>query len=139
MNISDIVKLRDCGELKISYITNWDYSMNQILDNFGLFPCEDKLKEVLLEDAQKIVEALLFKDLAYGSEIMTTKEATKCMEYFFSTFSSPNSRYYSNAVKGADNNQYIFHINQFTDSLVDGGVVIIDGDIAVCFWVSDDD
>ena len=75
MNLIEIIRTRNCGRVRASFSSNWNSSLKHLLVVFGLSPQEENLKEVSKDKAFEILEALLQKDLAYSSKIMSKEKA----------------------------------------------------------------
>ncbi|UDL05458.1 hypothetical protein [Marinobacter sp. CA1] len=139
MNIVEIIEKRGCGELRINFATNWNYSTNQILSGFGLFPNEENLIEVTIEVAREIVETLLWRDLAYSGEIMSKNDAIKYSEYLIYSQAPRESTFYTNAEWQKYHQTSSFSSKRFTNSTFDGGVLCVGKDSSMSIWVEDED
>ncbi len=139
MNITNIIEKRDCGKLRICFSTNWEYPLKQLLSGFGLYPNEALLEEVSELQAQEIVETLLWKDLAYSGEIMPREDAKKYTTYFFASVVLAGGRFYTNALWHSYHGTSSFGFNPFTSSTFDGGVLIVEKNLAIAFWVENED
>ena len=139
MNIAEIIEKRDCGELRISFSPNLNHPINSMLSAFGLFPNEEKLIEVTIEIACEIVEAILWRDLAYSGEIMPREEAKRYSEYLVSSMAPPESTFYTNAEWHKYHGASSFGLSSFTSSMIDGGVLCIGTNSAMSIWVEDED
>ena len=139
MSIEKILQNRDCGELRISFSTNWEYPLSQILSGFGLFPEPGNLKEVSTKEAKEIVETLLWKDLAYSGEIMPLEAAREYTEYLITDVVPQGSQYYTNALWQKYHGASSFDFTPFTKSTFDGGIIAVSKKMSFLFWVEDED
>ncbi len=139
MNITEIIEKRDCGELRINFSTNFNDPINSLLSGFGLAPNEEKLTEVTIEIACEIVEAILWRDLAYSSEIMSREEAKRYSEYLIYSMAPPESTFYTNAVWHNYHGASSFGYSGFTSATFDGGIICVGKNSAMSIWVKDED
>jgi hypothetical protein len=139
MNITEIIEKRDCGELRINFSPNWDYPINSLLSGFGLSPNEENLIEVTIEIACEIVEAILWRDLAYSCEIMPREEAKRYSEYLLCFMAPPESTFYTNAEWHKYHRASSFGFSAFTSSTFDGGILCVGKNSAMSIWVEDED
>ncbi len=139
MRIAEIIEKRDCGELRVNFSPNWNYPIKSILSGFGLFPNEENLIEVKIDIACKIVEAILWRDLAYSGEIMPREEAKKYSEYLVYSVAPDKSTFYTNVEWHKYHGASSFGLRPFTGSTFDGGILCIGKNSAMSIWVEDED
>jgi hypothetical protein len=111
-----------------------------VLAMFGLKALPDELAEVPAEKAEDILEAILWKDLAYCSEGMPLSKARELAHDFVKENALRGSKFFVNA----DWSKYIRDATgcswtRLTSATFDGGVVAIGGGFASCVWVEDED
>ncbi len=109
--------------------------MANALLRFGLKPDADALHIVKRIQAAKILAHLLWKDLAYGAEIMPFEEATALARMFIEGHSESGTKFYVNA----DWSRSSFGWSGLTDATFDGGVIAVSASVASCVWVEDED
>jgi hypothetical protein len=131
----DIIKARDCGQVRYSFVTDSSNDLSAVLAKFGLFDDSSLVTEVSRAEAISILTELLWKDMAYGVECMSLDAAKGFAENFISESESSKCKYYSN-VKSAESKQW----QPLTSSTFDSGV-IISGNIRrhACLWFQDED
>jgi hypothetical protein len=105
----------------------------------NLAPDPEGLSEIDDRAAIKIIEAILWKDLAYHAEIMPKEQAGEYARWFIENFSGPESRFFTNG----DWNDYHQTVSNswyaFTDATFDAGVIVVSPQYAICLWVEDED
>lgn len=115
-------------------------SLGEVLAAFCLRQLQEALQAIPPEMAISIVEALLWKDLAYHAEIMSRTRAYELACQFVyeqkkfggKFFTNANWSRYHDCCSG-------FGWIGFTDSTFDGGVIALGSGIATCIWVEDED
>ena len=136
----DIPIERRYGITRCAHARIFDRGLKPALLMFGLFPQTDALTEISPSQAQAVLEALLWKDLAYRAEVMSLQRARELAHEFVASHAEENTKYFVNA----DWSLYLREPNGFsftglTDSTFDGGVVALSGGFASCVWVEDED
>lgn len=105
-----------------------------------IHPVESKDKAI------RILAQLLYRDMAYDTELMKAEEALELAEKFVSLFSEQSSQYYSNSewrndplqtpgTFGAQLNGW----SPFTDATFDSGIIVVDKDKIGIAWFEDED
>ena len=133
---SEIFKLRDCGFLKISTVTLWKEPFSAVLKNLGLSENAKHLREIDIELAQEIVSKILWKDLAYGSELMSEGKASSFAGRIIEDYVNDDCVIYTN---GTWERGELKGWNPMTGSTFDSGVIIKHPDYCSCIWVEDED
>ncbi len=139
MNIAEIIERRDCGLFRIGFTQQFNYPINSTLSDFGLYTEQEKLIEVSAEIAVQIVETILWRDLAYTSEIMPRENARQYAEYLIYQMAPAEPTFYSNAEWHRYRQSGSFSWNSFTHSTFDAGILCIGRDSSMCIWVEDED
>jgi hypothetical protein len=113
--------------------------MQHLLKSMSLAPEPEGLKEIDTSTAEKIIEAILWKDLAYGAEIMPKEQASKYALWFVEQYSSQECKLYTNGdwVNYHQKSSNGWH--PLTDATFDGGIIIVHPQYAICIWVQDED
>jgi hypothetical protein len=113
-----------------------------VLTRLGFLPVHHHLVEVPAAKAHAILQAVLWKDLAYSQEVMPIARASQLATAFIHAHSHPEAHFFSNA----DWTTYhdtsrggAFGFNSLTDATFDGGIVAVCGGLASCAWVEDED
>jgi hypothetical protein len=118
----------------------FDRDLSAVLSMFGLDPSVGALIKLTAPHAQAVLEALLWKDLAYSVEIMPLEKAAALAHEFVNSGQHENTQYFSNADWSLYFNKTRgFSFTGFTESTFDGGVIAIGGGFASCVWVEDED
>ena len=131
---------RRYGITRCTHARVFDRGLGPVLSMCGLSPQTDALTEVSRSQAQTVLEALLWKDLAHRAEVMSLQKARELAHEFVASLAEENTKYFVNA----DWSLYLRKPNGFsftglTDSTFDGGVVALSGGFAACVWVEDKD
>ena len=110
------------------------------MELFGLAPLPEQLREIEQTEAKGIIKTILWKDLAYSSELISEAMAIERANYLFSLFYDASVKLYTNG--DWDN----YHesgrsagSNPLTSSTFDAGVLFIGKKFSACIWVEDED
>jgi hypothetical protein len=109
--------------------------MSNVLSRFGLKPEEHALHPFKRIQAGKILAHLLWKDLAYDSEIMPHDKAITLAGLFIEDHSESGTKFYANADWSRKPTSY----SGLTDATFDGGIIAVSDLMVSCVWVEDED
>ncbi len=113
----------------------------EIIDLFvtqlGYASLDARWKEINQEEAQKIINFIMTKDLAYSVQLMSLQEAEKIFVKLFHFFSS-NSKFFTNA-SFINNVSAMNAWDSITKATFDTGVVILSDTRIGMVWVKDED
>ena len=139
MKLTDVFKKRDCGFLRITSIRNYNYGLDIVLKELGFVTDEKYLKCISFEDAVLVTKAILWKDLAYGSEMMKENEALSAAKELLDDYAEIETEYYTNGdwVNYHDKSGCSF--SPLTKATFDAGIIIKNKEFAACIWVQDED
>jgi hypothetical protein len=113
--------------------------LSNVLIRFGLKGDASALHVVKRIHAAKILAHLLWKDLAYHSEIMSFDKATELARMFVENHSESGAKFHVNADWSRYHQVRSFSWSGLTDATFDGGIIAITPTIASCVWVEDED
>jgi hypothetical protein len=137
---SDIPVERRYGVTRCVRARVFDRDLTSILAMFGLSQDAGSLVEVSADKAQEILQAILWKDLAYCAEIMPQSKAGEFAREFVMQQIALGANFYTNADWAAYmRNKNGFSWSGLTSATFDGGVIAIGGGFASCVWVEDED
>lgn len=139
MKLADILKKRDCGFLRITSIRNYNYDLNIVLNNLGFVSDLKYLREIDHADATLVIKEILWKDLAYGSEMMSEKEAHDAAIELIDTYSEQGTEFYTNGDWVNYHSKSGCSFSPLTEATFDAGVIIRSQEFAACIWVQDED
>ena len=135
----DVLQNKFCGNLKLCVYPQLDTSLSQVLSKAGLYSDIEKLVSIHEEGAQEIVKFLLWKDLAYGREIMSKSDAEEYLNLIFSDLVPIDSKFYTNTTWNDYHDSNTFSFSSFTDATFDCGVIAVSDDQVFIFWVQAED
>lgn len=119
-------------------------SVSELAREFGLFDGDACYKEIDQESARRLVEAVLWRDMAYNSELMPRAQAQQLASQFLANFDS-SARYFSNGTWHEEGNTFTggsgsgIGWDPVTSATFDTGVLVIGPDRSGCLWVEDED
>lgn len=136
----DIPVARDIGITRCCSANVADMELGDIVSLFGLTTHDGLPTKIDAEQAKGVLETLLWKDMAYSSEIMPLKTAAKLAHNFLSSLNLERSVFFTNGdwylrSENVSGNGW----NSMTNSTFDGGIIAIDGGFAFCIWFQDED
>jgi hypothetical protein len=113
----------------------------ELIDSFvsqqGYHNLGDRWKEISREEAEKIINFIMTKDLAYSVDLMSPEEAQQISSKV-STLFTGDCKYFTNA-SFVNNFSGMSEWNSITESTFDTGVIIVSGERIGMIWVQDED
>ncbi|MUH00885.1 hypothetical protein F7734_54920 [Scytonema sp. UIC 10036] len=113
----------------------------ELLDSFveqqGYHNLGERWREISRAEAEKIINFIMTKDLAYSVELMSSEEAQQISSKLLTLFAG-NCKYFTNALF-VNNFSGMSEWNSITESTFDTGVMIVSGDRIGMLWVQDED
>ncbi len=113
----------------------------ELIDSFvnqqGYHNLGERWREISQEEAEKIINFIMTKDLAYSVEIMSSQEAQQLSSKVLTLFTG-DCKYFTNA-SFVNNFSGMSEWNSITESTFDTGVIIVSGDRIGMLWVQDED
>ncbi|GAA6619377.1 hypothetical protein [Scytonema sp. NUACC26] len=117
------------------------YEVLELIDSFvtqqGYHNLGDRWREISREEAEKIINFIMTKDLAYSAELMSPEEAQQISSKV-STLFAGDCKYFTNA-SFVNNFSGMSEWNSITESTFDTGVIVVSGDRIGMLWVQDED
>lgn len=118
--------------------TNGGTAINAVdtfIEGLGFTGLDDEWEKIEMRQAQAILQAILYKDLAYSVPNMTVQRACQLTEQFLSLFIQP-CHYLTN---GKWELGRLVMWSGITEEIQDTGVVCINPQFIGMLWVQDDD
>lgn len=103
----------------------------------GLEPLGDAWVEIDAARAKRLLVALLHRDLAYGSEVMTELRADWLASEFLGHFGRDGLRFATNTTDVPDSSAFSW--DPVTEFTFDSGVAVMGDRGAGVYWVADED
>lgn len=139
MNLNEIISARKCGRFEINATTVDGRSIDKIMESLGLQPLPDRLQEIDASKACEILKTILWKDLAFHSELIPEHQAAERASYLEKQFSAADTKYFTNGEWGNFHNKNGAAFCSLKQSTFDAGVLFIGEGYAVSIWVQDED
>lgn len=139
MNIRTIIEDRACGLTTFKVVHRYDDCLDKMLEEFGLNSDVRLLREVDESTAASILKTIVWKDLAYGVELISEDDAQKRAKYIVSLFGGDDVKTYTNGQWEDYHTKGACSFNPLTDHTFDAGVIFIGRSFASCIWVADED
>lgn len=108
----------------------------ELATRFGLIFASDTYREISKDQAEAVAKRVLYCDLAYDSEIMTTTAAQALASRFLDCFDE-STQYYTNGDYYANGSSHSW--NPATTATFDTGILVIGKSRVGCLWVEDED
>jgi hypothetical protein len=135
MNVESRIAARRVGAVRHGWATLGDDDLGRVLRMFGLSPSPSLLIEHDRSTAKRILTELLWKDLAYGTECMSSEQAKTLACELIQARSGIDSRYFSNSA-WTEPRSY----SPLTDATYDAGLLIqCTRGHYYCIWFEDED
>jgi hypothetical protein len=129
-----LIQARECGEIRYAVIFEGSGEIARVLSMFGLRAEPEALIEHSREVARRILQELLWKDMACERECMPQAQAESLADQILQQHAVEGSRFYSNR-RGRSGSWH-----PLTDSTFDGGILIGDPEgLWFCLWFQDED
>ncbi|OCQ23795.1 hypothetical protein A7985_07600 [Pseudoalteromonas luteoviolacea] len=109
------------------------------MEYFGLAPIPGYLEECDFNYAVEVVKTILWKDLAYGVELVKESVAIKNATYLVEQFFDENTKIYTNGNWANYHTIGSRSCNPLTNATFDAGVLFVGQKHAACIWVEDED
>ncbi|MBE9030232.1 hypothetical protein IQ266_10870 [filamentous cyanobacterium LEGE 11480] len=134
-----IEELRDCGEVRCGIVEATGMTISRLAEQFDLKPDASIYREISHAQAHKLVEKILYRDLAYGVKIISLGQAQSLTEQFLQGFDIEASQYYTNGDFYLDGTSHGWTSATAWDATFDTGILILSAGKAGCLWVADED
>lgn len=139
--IERIVKARVFGEANVGAKRIRVQSVEDAATEFGLSRESNVYFEVGAPEAVSVLEAVIHKDMAYGSEMVPKKKAHSLASEFVQQFPLNEAKFYTNGSWGKP--RPAPHIgpswSPATDATFDTGVLVLTSSLCACVWFKDED
>ncbi len=140
MNTKQLIEERSAGILRIAFISNWNRSLEDILKSLGFSNANPEcVFEIEVGFAVNVLKAILWKDLAYGTALMSEAQAESYAQQFISEYATVESKIYTNGNWAIYRNSNSFSFSGLTESTFDAGIIIVNKEFVACLWVEDED
>jgi hypothetical protein len=126
---------RGAGEIRYAVVSEYSGDLDRVLAKLGLSPDKSMLIEIDRSTAAAILGALLEKDMAFGTSLMSPEAASSMAERILASCEAPASKYFSNGNWPKEKEW-----NSLTESTFDSGVLVtIGANQYFCIWFEDED
>ncbi len=139
MNISDILKERDCGYFRINSCFSYGAPLEKVMESFGLAPLPECLRKIEQDEAIGVLKTILWKDLAYSSEMISEEQALERASYLYTLFYDASAKLYTNGNWENYHKGKSAGSSPLTSSTFDAGVLFFSKKFSACIWVEDED
>ncbi len=139
MSLNEIIIARNCGLFQIKTATTNGDSIEKTMGRLGLYPKPGCLREISLSAAREALKTILWKDLAYHSELLSESDATERASYLANLFSTTDTKYFTNGDWENYHRKNGLSFDSLTDAAFDAGVLFVNKEYAASIWVQDED
>ena len=139
MNIAKIISERKAGVMKIDTRHIYNPSLSFVLDAFGFTNKTDLLDECDVNYAKEVLKTILWRDLAYRSELITENEAISRSNYLINELSCLESKFFTNGDFKNYHNSSSCCFSSLTEATFCAALFIINTKHATCIIVEDED
>ncbi len=141
--IRELLKLRDCGILKIAIVSTYEETLSENLKKIGLVDNAELLAIISLDMAREVIARILWKDLSYSCEIMPKNKAYEFADNILNEYYTGQCTIFSNSTweecETENLNPRLMGYNPMTNATFDSGIIIKHPNYCFCIWVEDED
>lgn len=135
MNLLGLLRDRAAGDVKITFVKNYNHDLKTAIAKVGLpaEPCN--LRKISRREAADTIAEALSRDLAYHHELIDKEQARQAALSFIDEYALAHAEFYNNRQLSSDPSAW-FPVSQSTFDLC---LLIINADSAICFVAEDKD
>jgi len=142
-NIKQFLMDRGCnGPVRLTIVSDGSRDIVGIVNSlfFSVYTHTPDLVILDRSEAVTVLELLIWKELAYDTEMMPRSVARGYAEEYVNTYYEDGCVIYSNARlnRSGEASDLVFYFSM-TSSVFDGGLIIVHKDYAACLWIEDND
>lgn len=127
------------GSTRIAMVRNYDFPMTEVMSSLHIAPNAGALLEVTFSRAIDCLTALLWKDLAYGVEMMPKAHAETYAKQFFDQFFRDNARFFTNGAWDRYDQVSAFSYTPLTKATFSAVLMVVHPKYAIAVVVEDED
>lgn len=135
----DFIRERDGGTVRVSTMSNHETSQVLLLKSFGLQPQAHELPEATRSIAEACISALLWRDMAYGTEFMSKQKADDYARAFLDECAGEDARFFINGRWDLYHGSSGFSYSPLTSATFSATLLVVCPGVATCFLVEDED
>ncbi|AVS70040.1 hypothetical protein C8247_05990 [Paracidovorax avenae] len=137
----DLIGERGCGFVRVSAVGRHGAALAQLLESFGLQPDAGALSEVTREVSAACVSALLWRDMAYGVELMPRERADAHAHRFLEECAVEGATFFTNGRWDLyhDGGGGTSAWSPLTSATFSAAVLVVCPAVATCLLVEDED
>ncbi|MFT6910439.1 MAG: hypothetical protein ACJAS1_007168 [Oleiphilaceae bacterium] len=139
MNIAQIIKERNGGYLRVDSRRVYNSSLEQVMGLFGLEPNSKLLEECDIDYAIEVVKTILWRDLAYNTEMVPEETALERATFLVNQFYEVESKLFTNGDFKDYHVQSTSSFNPLTNATFSAGIIILNSGYAACILAEDED
>lgn len=137
----DLIVERGSGFVRVSAVGHHGAALAPLLESFGLQPDAGALSEVTREVAAACVSALLWRDMAYGVELMPREKANAHAHRFLEQCAAEGATFFTNGRWDLyhDGGGALSTWSPLTSATFSAAVLVVCPAVATCLLVEDED
>ncbi len=139
MGLNEIIIARNSGLFQIKAITINGEAIEEIMGSLGLYPKPSCLREINRSAACEVLKTILWKDLAYHSQLLLESDATERASYLVNHFSTTDTKYFTNGEWENYHRKNGMLYDSLTDATIDAGIIFVNKEYVASIWVQDED
>lgn len=139
--VDEIIASRNCGVVHCGLSLLKD--LGGLASEFGLASDTEKLREIDLVAAQRLLERILHQDMAHESDIMPSERAASLASAFLAEFDD-EAQFFTNGtfhepLGDSKASWACGSWDPLTSATFDTGLLVISSRCSGCLWVEDED
>lgn len=124
-----------CGRIEETFTT-----VGSAASSFGLDRNDHHYREIAKNEAILILTALLWRDMAYGSEIMGYKQAKELATRFIKQEDIWSKIYTNSEWSSNKDGEYVLRSwSPGSGATFNAGIIVLSPDSVACVWIEDED
>ena len=135
MDLLKLLRDRSAGRVRITLAKNYNDDLESVMASIGLPRRSSDLRKISRQEAINTLAMILWRDLAYGTQLIKQEEAHQRALEFVGEYASTGVEFYNN-VQLSDNTS---SWSPLSESTFDRCLLVVNQDSAVCVLAEDED
>ncbi|MEG0192273.1 hypothetical protein [Stenotrophomonas sp. YIM B13575] len=114
-------------------------TVTDVASSFGLLDSPECYEEIDAVEAAKVIENVLYRDMAYNTQIMPFSLDRELSGEFVAAFAGSDARFFTNGEWGRSMGALGVGWTPVTSATFDTGVLVVSDQAVGCVWCMDED
>jgi len=139
VEISEIIKNRITGKIRINFGNYSNECLNELLKKNSLIEDNNRLNKITYESVKELLAYILENDIAYGTKYIESDQAKLYSNFLLENFNTSDSEYYTNCCWTDFLENGELNWSSLTESTFDIGIIVKKEGLYLCVWIEDED